>query len=271
MIGCSGTVQSEENKQSLTQVKPDQLHKIQSLVTVSDSLYKKSLNGDVPGIKQDLERISILISETEFAGISSIEGLHALTGSVMEATRLSNAIQINMDSVKIVTAKIRFATDALTHKHAPLWHQYYDLLTGDLQLIAEGVNINQRKDANDAFAKFILHLDTIKPALLISKQPEEVEKVESLIAYMKAQLRIQPYQVNEIRKGLQYLQVALDKLFEKNNQGTFLPLAQPENPVYWTLGIGSAIILALIYTAWQMYKGQEDVVPARKRGDRKHG
>jgi sporulation protein YpjB len=267
LLGCTSSMTSQgvDSLENTVQTNPERQHKLQTLNTASDLLYKKALTDDIQGVKQELDRITILISEIEFSGLSSIEGLHALTGSILEAGRLTNAVKIDMDAIKLNAAKIRFATDALTHKHDPLWHQYYELLTTDLQSVGQSVRDVRRTDAENAFAKFNLHLDTIKPAILISKQLVEVERIQSIVSYLKSQLRIQPHQVKEIQKGLLLLQGALDQLFEKNDQGAFLPIVPPENPVYWTIGIGTAIILALTYTAWKMYKGQEDIVPARKR------
>lgn len=269
LLGCTSSKTSQEAgagiQENTVQLNPERQQKLQSLNTASDSLYNNALKDDIRGVKQELERISILISEIEFSGLSSIEGLHALTGSVLEAGRLTNAVKIDMEAIKLTAAKIRFATDALTHKNNPLWHQYYELLTADLQSLGQSVRDARRTDAENAFAKFTLHLDTIKPAILISKPLLEVERVQSLVTYLKSQLRIQPHQAKEIQKGILLMQASLDKLFDKSDQGAFMPIVPPENPVYWTIGIGTAIILALIYTAWKMYKGQDDIVPARKR------
>jgi len=269
LLGCTsptGSMNSERLEvESAVQQGPERLQKLQSLISMSDSLYKKTLSNDVLGAREELERITMLIPEIEFSGITSIEGLHALTGSVMEASRLSNAVKPDIESIKLSAAQIRFATDALTHKDDPLWHQYYELLTSDLTLVAQSVRDVRRADADNAFAKFIMHWDTIKPAILITKQPEEVERVQSIMTYLKSQLRLKPHDLKEVNKGIQLMQSALDQLFNKKDQGAFMPVVPPENPVYWTIGIGTAIILALTYTAWRMYKGQDDIVPARKR------
>ncbi|TCZ81193.1 hypothetical protein E0485_02645 [Paenibacillus albiflavus] len=269
LLGCTSSTDSMNSErletESTLQQSPERLQKLQSLINMSDTLYKKTLSNDVLGAREELERITLLIPEIEFSGISSIEGLHALTGSVMEASRLCNAVKPDMESIKLSAAQIRFATDALTHKNDPLWHQYYELLSSDLTLVGQSVRDVRRVDADNAFAKFIMHMDTIKPAILITKQPEEVERVQSIITYIKSQLRIKPHDMKEINKGIQLMQSALDQLFDKKDEGAFMPVVPPENPVYWTIGIGTAILLALTYTAWRMYKGQDDIVPARKR------
>lgn len=246
----------------------DQQNKIDKLILVSDQLYRKALQGDRIGVLQDLNRIAEWITEIEFKGIASIEGISALAGSVTEAKRIFNSTQSRPEEETIAAAKIRYATDALKHKHAPLWHQLYDVLSADLQLINKHVKENRRRETEAAFAKFTSHIATIEPAILIARQPEDVEKLHSLLTYVKAQLRLQPYNVKEIQRGIQLLADTFDYIFDKKHDSAFLPAVEPQNPLIWTIGIGAAIIMALMYTAWRMYLGQEDIVPVHRHGNR---
>lgn len=246
----------------------NQQNKIDKLILVSDQLYRKALLGDRIGVLQDLNQIAAWITEMEFKGITSIEGISALAGSVTEAKRIFNSSQSKPEEETMAAAKIRYATDALKHKHTPLWHQLYDVLINDLKLLNQNVKENRRQEAEAAFDKFTSHIATIEPAILIARQPEDVEKLHSLLTYVKAQLRLQPYNVKEIQRGIQLLADTLDYIFDKKHDSAFLPAVEPQNPLLWTIGIGAAIIMALMYTAWRMYLGQDDIVPVHRHGNR---
>jgi len=249
-------------------VKQETLRKIEQLNAASDSAYRHMLADNMTGVRSALDHIASLIPQIEFDGVTTIEGLGALTNAVNETRRLFNAIQLDSEKASMSLIKVRLATDALTHKNAPLWHDYYEPLTGDLEMIGEGVANGMRRDVDAAFAKLEMHVGLIKPALLVSKPPEQMERIQSLLQYIKAQIRMQPYDKAQIDRGLKVLRETFDKIFDKGNQSAFLPFIEPETPVFWTLGIGAAIMSALAYTAWRMYRGRDDIVPAHRKGER---
>jgi len=266
---CFGTVAACGGQASYlaaeAPIDADRLQKLNELNETSEDMYQQTIKGNIAAARQQIFAISNMITRMSFAGITSIEGMNALTNSVLEAQRVLNAVQVQPDQVSLAAAKVRLATDALTHKSAPLWHEYYDLLIGDLQGVWSSVKDGRRKDADIAFDKLTSHLNIVKPAIVISKPPEQIERVQSLMAYVKSQLRLKPHDADQIERGLRILRETLDRLFDKKHQSAFLPFIDPDNPVLWTLGIGISIMSALAYSAWRMYKGQDDIVPVRQR------
>jgi sporulation protein YpjB len=246
----------------------ERLRKIDLLNEASEAAYQHTLSGNVSEARKELNKIADLITQIEFKGITSIEGLGALTNSVTEAERLFNAVHFEPEKASLAMVKVRLATDALTHKKSPLWHEYYELLISDLQMLGQGVNEGSKRDVDAAYGKLELHVGLIKPAVLVMKPPEQMERVQSLMNYIKAQIRMQPFDMQQIERGIKVLRDTIDRLFDKKNQGVFLPFMEPENPLLWTIGIGTSIMAALVYSAWRMYKGQEDIVPARRKGER---
>ncbi|MEW9698963.1 sporulation protein YpjB [Paenibacillus sp. SI8] len=250
---------------------PEQIQKMEFLNQIADEMYKKTMDGQVPEARNKLLQMSDQIPKIKFEGATSVEGLHEFTETITQAKRVYNAVNYSPEAGQAVVAKIRLATDALTHKNQPMWLQYYKVLRNEINELEQAVKANQQQTAISSFNKFSQHIGTIHPSILISRQPAEVEKLDSLLTFIHGNLQKSPLPGKQLESGIERLQQVIDELFLKNKDALALvPLADPRQPIIWSLGIGLIIVSVLSYAGWRMYQSGKHVVPVKQKRGSEH-
>jgi len=261
LLAACGTVQREKERPAL-QADPEQLQKIEFLNQVAEDMYNKTMEGQVVEARSKLLQISDQIPKIHFEGVTSVEGLNALTETVTQAKRVFNAVSYSSDEGKVAVAKIRLATDALTHKNQPMWLQYYKVLKNDIGELKSTLRPDGQKAAMESYTRLSQHLAVIRPSLLISRQPADVEKLDSLMTFLHGLLNQNPLPMRQLSSGMDHLQQTIDELFMKNKDAiAFVPVTDPIQPIIWSIGIGFIIISVLSFSAWRMYRSGKHVVP----------
>ncbi|MBD0380562.1 sporulation protein YpjB [Paenibacillus sedimenti] len=262
-VAC-GVIPSSKG-QAIVQADPEQVQKIEFLNQIADDMYNKTMEGQVTEARSKLLQLSDQIPKIRFDGVTSVEGLNALTETITQAKRVYNAVSYSPEEGQIAVAKIRLATDALTHKNQPMWLQYYKVLQEDVGVLHQAVKANQQKEAVAGFGKLSQHIAVIRPSLLISREPADVEKLDSLMTFLRSNLNSSPMQMRQIESGVEHLQQIIDQLFLKHKDAiAFVPLTDPKQPIIWSLGIGLIIVSVLSYAGWRMYQSGKHVVPVNQ-------
>lgn len=206
---------------------------------------------DVEADHLDEARATILtmkehVLAIQFKGLVSTEGVEALLESLIQAQQSLNAISISKQDITKTAVKMRLAVDALTHPNQPMWLQYYKVLKEDGQAWQKAVAANDQALIDVALKRLIFHYEIIRPALFISRQPSEVNKMDSYLKY----LLTDPHADDG-----QQLEMLLNELFQRSAPTTYVELASPqEHSVLWTSLIGGIIIAVLGYVAWRKYE-----------------
>jgi sporulation protein YpjB len=247
---------------------PQQLRKMELLNETADEMYKKAMEGRMMEARNMLLQISDQITRVQFQGVTSIEGLHALTESITHAKRVYNAASLSPSEGQIAAAQIRLATDALTHQNQPMWLQYDKLLRNALSLLEQAVKETKEQEALASFAKFKQYIFLIHPSLLISREPPEVEKLDSLLAFVQTEIQKNPMAVQNVLSGVDQMHRTLDEIFRKKTETTaYLPIADHQQPIVWALGIGAIISSVLVFAGWRMFKSNRGAVTVNKKED----
>jgi sporulation protein YpjB len=242
------------------QIAPSDAAKLEQLNQLAETMYKLAMNGSYMEARSRLLDMSALATRIQYAGVTTIEGVQALTETMTEAQRAFNAVRLRPEEAKLSAAKVRLATDALTHKNDPMWLQYERVLVEDARQMDEGVRTQNAKAVQTAVAGLKAHYDTIRPAVLISRDPQLNEKMDSLLTFLTNQSRATPLPVNNLEQGAIHLRDALDQLFGRKDVSAFVPIADHRRPIVWTIVIGSVITAILAYAAWQMLRdGRSEV------------
>ncbi|MDQ1909390.1 sporulation protein YpjB [Paenibacillus sp. GD4] len=262
LIGCGQAVRSEG--EAAPKPSQEQLQRVELLNQTADEMYKKVMQGDVAGGKVVLQQLSDQVTQIRFEGITSLEGINALTETVTEAKKVFNAAQFSQEEGQVSTAKIRLATDALTHTNNPMWLQYYKLLLEDVEGLESAAKNQQKTELQKVYRNWEQHYGIIHPSLLISRNPSDVEKLDSLTVFMKQQILSAQDPYTQMLQILPQVRQSLDKLFMKKEATAYLPMAEPQNPILWTLTIGSVILAALIFAGWRLSKKDDGLVTVRK-------
>ncbi|MFC5448115.1 sporulation protein YpjB [Paenibacillus aestuarii] len=264
LAGC-GAVPSEKET-TAQQADPEQMQKMEFLNQVAEDMYNKTMEGQVVEARSKLQQISDQIPKIHFEGVTSVEGLNALTETITQAKRVFNAASYSNEEGKVAVAKIRLATDALTHKNQPMWLQYYKVLQNDIDELKSTLRPDGQKAAMASYTKLSQHLGVIRPSLLISRQPADVEKLDSLMTFLHSLLNQNPLPMRQLGSGMDHLQQTIDELFMKNKDAiAFVPVTDPIQPIIWSIGIGFIIVSVLSFSAWRMYRSGKHVVPVRRQ------
>jgi sporulation protein YpjB len=244
---------------------PQQQRKLELLSKTADDMYRKAMDGQMMEARNALLQLSDQITHLPFQGAVSIEGLNALTAIVTQAKRAFNAAALSPNEGQIAAAQIRLATDALTHKNQPMWLQYDKVLRNDLALLTEAAKVNKEQEALKSFSNFNQHIYLIHPSLLISRDPSEVEKLDSLLSFVQTQMKKKPIAYQNVVMAAAQLQLTLDEIFDKNQETTaYLPIGDHKQPIIWALGIGAIISAILTFAGWRMFKGDHSMVSVDK-------
>ncbi|MDQ0898353.1 MULTISPECIES: sporulation protein YpjB [unclassified Paenibacillus] len=264
-ISSACGVSTSTNGQAAKPIDPEQVERIAFLNQIADDMYKQTMDGQVTEARNKLMQMSDQIPKIHFEGITSVEGLNALTETITQAKRVYNAAAYSPEEGQIAVAKIRLATDALTHKNQPMWLQYYKVLQNDTNSLNEDVKANKQKEALANFGKLSQHIAIIHPSLLISRDAASVEKLDSLLAFIRTNLNSQPMSTRQLESGLDHLNHVLDDLFLKNKDAiAFVPITDPRQPIIWSLGIGLIIVSVLSFVGWRMYQSGRHIVPVKQ-------
>ncbi|WNR42423.1 sporulation protein YpjB [Paenibacillus roseipurpureus] len=252
--------------QALKPMDPVQLEKIAFLNGIAEEMYTLTMSGQVSDARNKLSQIADQIPKIQFEGITSVEGLNALTQTITEAKRVYNAANYSPAEGQIAVAKIRLATDALTHKNQPMWLQYYKVLLNDSDMMRKQVKANNPGDAIREYGVLVQHIAIIHPSLLISREPSSVEKLDSLLRYIGTQVNTKPMPMKQIDSALTSLNAVLDELFMKHKDAlAYVPLTDPNQPIIWSISMGFIIVSVLSYVGWRMRQSGRHIVPVKQR------
>ncbi|UKS30576.1 sporulation protein YpjB [Paenibacillus sp. HWE-109] len=257
--------------QAAKPIDAEQVQRVEFLNQIADDMYKQTMDGQVAEARNKLQQMSDQIPKIHFEGITSVEGLNALTETITEAKRVYNAVNYSPDEGQVAVAKIRLATDALTHKNQPMWLQYYKVLQNDTSLLTQDLKANKQNEMLTDFGKLSQHVAIIHPAILISRDAGSVEKLDSLLVFLHKYINEKPMAVNQVESGLGHLHQVLDELFLKNKDAiAFVPITDPRQPIIWSLGIGLIIVSVLSFVGWKMYQPGRSFVPVKQTREGKN-
>lgn len=259
--GCSW----KENKKEAIVPKPsqEQLAKLELFNRTAEEFYQKTLQADITGSRMSLQQLGDQITQIHFEGITTIEGMNALTETITQAKRVFNAVKFRSEEAQVYAAKIRLAADALIHTNQPLWLQYYKLLQDDVNLLERGAVQNNKQDLQKGANQLEIHYSIIHPSLLISRNASDVEKMDSLVAFVKNQAFAQENPYKNIQNAIPPIRQMLDKLFMKRETTAYLPYIDQQNPVLWTLAFGAIILSALAFAGWRLARKNDGIVIVR--------
>ncbi|MFD0680893.1 MULTISPECIES: sporulation protein YpjB [unclassified Paenibacillus] len=264
LAGCQSTSKGSREA-AVPKPTQEQLQRVGLLNQTADDMYNKVMQGDFAGGRAVLQQLGDQIPQISYEGITSIEGLNALTQTVTQANKVFSSVKFSPEEGQVTAAKIRLATDALTHATQPMWLQYYKLLQEDMDQLEQAAKEQRKAGVQKSVLQFEQHISVIHPSLLISREVADVEKLDSLVGFVSGQARQEQDNYKQITNILPTLRQHVDKLFMKKAATAYLPVIDQQNPILWTLAIGSFIIAALAFAGWRLAKKDNGVIPVRKQ------
>lgn len=208
--------------------------------------------GNLLEARNELAKLARQFSTSNLADKNlSVEGIHALSEVIMDMERNLNRISPDEAKLRVAATRLRIAFDAVSHPHQPLWQQYYSVMKKHLMLIREAIKQQNQASIQEAIGQFYDDYQMIRPALVVSKSPSVVEKVDSLITFIRKQK-----DPEQLEAGVIQLERMLQALFfgsEKEVLAVFSPLEGVSLQTL-TMWVSGFIAMVLGYVSWKKYR-----------------
>lgn len=262
--GCS----QERAKDTDREAQPEALKQVEQLNVAADEMYSKLVQGDVTTARTRLSEIGDKLPQIRFNGIATVEGIQALTDSVVEAKRELNAVAYSKLEGQQAAARVRLATDALTHKNEPMWLQYYKGMKESVSSLQHAVQTSKVEEAKKSLAGLSEQYKVIRPSVIISRTPSEVERLDSLFSFMNTQLNAAKWDTKNIIGGIDHMNSELDTIFQRKDAEAFVPYVEPSSPIWGIAFLGSIIVAVLAFAAWRIFQVETNIVGGRSGRNR---
>ncbi|MBN3527599.1 sporulation protein YpjB [Paenibacillus apiarius] len=230
----------------------------------AEELYRYVVAGEWEKAQHKVTEMGKLMSETSFTGATGVEGVRALSDAIVQVKRALPAVEINEAKLMHVTARLRLAADALTHTKQPMWLQYEQVLRDDMNRLMQA---ERKEDWRLRANQWLEHIDRIRAAAIIQRNPETIEIMESIVQLVQrgVQGEIRTAEVNQALN--KYGDVLLSQLFGKTKEEPALGSLQNHSlPMQWTFMLAFIVCMTLTYVAFQKYRYEQDVIrPGRFR------
>lgn len=189
-----------------------------------------------------------------------VEGIHVLSDVIMDLERNLNQIKLDEQKISYTANRLQIAFDAVSHPHQPLWQHYYTPMKKHVKHIQEAIQQKNQAVINEAIQQFYDDYQLIRPALIVSKSPFTVEKVDSLITFIRKQNDLQ-----QLSSGMNQLESLLQPLFFGSEQDV-MAIVDPFDDVSaktMIFFISGIIAVVLAYVSWRKYRGMKEITQAR--------
>ncbi|GIP32415.1 sporulation protein YpjB [Paenibacillus sp. J2TS4] len=252
MTGCGQAQPSPDD--SLNRPDSREIAKLEQVNRLADDMYRQTASGDIEGGKEKLADISDQLPKIKFAGIATLEGMNALIDTVEQAKRTFNSLQTSPEELMRETVKIRLVTDALTHPNAPMWLEFNKGMKSELRRMELAAGRQQNEELSDSLWKVEERYETIRASILVSREAADVEKLDSLLAFIKHQMQASPISYTEVMSAVKSLESTMDEVFYNNDDRTaYLPMSDGKEPILWSAAMGAIILTVLGFVAWKMF------------------
>lgn len=230
----------------------------QQLEQAAEALYGYVLEGDVMKVRQETEEISRILVSSSFEGMTSVEGINALSGVIMDLKAAVASAKGSQQQLEATATRLRLAANSLNQPGQPIWLQYYKLIREDLNAMEQSGATNDLTGWKTAVERLQGRYENIRPAVIVSRQPEVVNAFDAWLSYAagipSSSQKIERARLLEI---VSYGQDAVRVMFgkEKDEPALSIPLASQEFGIWGGLA-ASFIIAVLAYAGYRKYRGE---------------
>jgi sporulation protein YpjB len=191
----------------------------------------------------------------------SVAGIKALSDVILNLEGQLNRITPDEKQIYRSAVQLQIAFDAIFHPHQPLWKQYYSTLKKDIKAIQ--IALGKKKELSvikEEVKQLYQDYQMVRPALIIVKSPYVIEKVDSLLTFIRQAMEMEP-----IASGVQELETMLYPIFFGTEKDV-IAVMDPFGSIsfyFMVFSIIGFITLVLVYVAWNKYKGLGDAGSGR--------
>lgn len=143
----------------------------------------------------------------------NIEAIHTLSDELVGLEHHLNRVVPNSAELRKRAMRLKLAFDAVSHPNQPLWKQHYQPMKQKIVKFYQAKDEQDSKGIAKAIQDLVQEYHLIRSAIVISKKPETVQKLDSLIRFMEKQQAINLQTV-----GVKRFEQVLDPLFFGSDQ-----------------------------------------------------
>ncbi|HZG85267.1 sporulation protein YpjB [Paenibacillus sp.] len=267
--GCGSEAPRPETESNSKKVITDlQRQTMRQMDEAAESAFQSAQRGDLSETKTRVAQLSVLSTKLSYDGLTTVEGVEAVTGSITGAMQALNSVSPDKGAVVTKVASVRLAVDALAHRQQPMWLEYRAPLEETLDRMASAVEAKDDPQASEALAAWRVRIAVVRPAIVVSRDAAEAVKLDSITAFLTNGLRSADW--DGLAQAMPSLKSALVEVFAGEDRETvspLLPTAEPPHPILWSFGLGSFIVAVLGYVAWRKYTGEQGVARVKTERD----
>lgn len=182
----------------------------------------------------------------------NIEAIHVLSDELVRMEhRLNQVVISHPEELQWDAMRLKLAFDAVSHPNQPLWKQYYQSIKEKVHQFHQAEKRQDSKGMTQAIKALVKEYHLIRSAIVVSKKPETVAKLDSLIRFMEVQEKPKLQAV-----GIKRFEQVMDPLFFGSDQDV-LSAYQPyvesgvEVIIVW---ICFWITCIFAYVGWKKYR-----------------
>jgi len=246
----------------------------QSFLQEAESLYQAANGDDIEAVSRYTARTEARLRALPMEGVASAEGIEALARSVSRMKRLTAAVSPDPDKIRLQSAEIRMAADAIAHPQAPMWHRYGAIMREDLRVLEQAVaNKASREERMKSLGELQAHYRIIRTAVLMQAETSVTEKVDSVLRYAERMLGAEAPNPAYAAGVVPSIRDALGELFpaaqDSSSAAAIAPVTGP--PWGWSAFVGVFIVAVLSWVGWRRYQGLEPIHPPGSLPQERHG
>ncbi|PYE51314.1 hypothetical protein HUB98_04860 [Paenibacillus barcinonensis] len=230
-------------------------------------LYRRALENNMEEVRASIARISSSLQHISFEGQTSVEGIHALSETVVEVKEASVKLQADRQLLQEASAKLRLAADSLANRVKPLWLQYYKIVKDDLDALSLAANQNQ--SAAILAKRYLVleqHYETIRPAAMIRLEPYQIAQTDAWLSHIKGLTHAKQPDAAQLRSMIAHGEQLVNQLFgREKDESAFVPFVQGPDRRAAGLMISSVIVAALSYAGYRKYRAQQQDIFTYRR------
>ncbi|MBY0203376.1 sporulation protein YpjB [Paenibacillus intestini] len=253
--------------------KPNVNQEVSSTYTIAQMneeatvLYRRVLENNMEEVRASVTRIGNSLAHVSFEGQTSVEGIHALSETVVEVKEATAKFKGDRHLLQQVSAKLRLATDSLANPAKPLWLQYYKIVKNDLDALSLAVNQNNSAAIlTNRFSVLEEHYETIRPAAIIRLEPYQIAQMDAWLSHLKGLTHAKQSDRSQLRSMTEHGEELVNQLFgREKDESAFVPYVQGPDRRAAGLIISSVIVATLSYAGYRKYRAeQQDIFTYRR-------
>ncbi|MEK4367839.1 MULTISPECIES: sporulation protein YpjB [unclassified Paenibacillus] len=230
-------------------------------------LYRQALENNIEEVRGSILRISKSLEHISFEGQTTVEGIHALSETIVEVKQAVVKVKNDDASLQQSSAKLRLAADSLANPTKPLWLQYYKIVKNDLDALSAATNQGQTAAVlANRYTVLEEHYETIRPAALIRREPYEIAQIDAWLSHTKGLTAAKQPDLAQLKSMVGHGEELVNKLFgREKDESAFVPFVQGPDRRAAGLLISSVIVATLSYAGYRKYRAQQQgIFPFRR-------